>query len=121
MASVFLFQNSFDSRLRKVKEVKLNPTTSIQSVLDSYLNLNSTGTVVDAEDLTLTFVESEVDSSENERVEQIYKSVKLARDIQCLKMAEASKLLQEIRLQKDNIDWVKILIAEALLLQTSTF
>ncbi|KAH1017696.1 anillin [Dendroctonus ponderosae] len=116
-------EDSFDSRctkaLRKIKEVKLNPTTSIQSVLDSYLNLNSTGTVVDAEDLTLTFAESEGESNENERLDQIYKSVKLARDIQCLKMAEASKVLQEIRLQKENIDWVKILIAEALLLQTS--
>lgn len=52
---------------------------------------------------------------------QRYKALKNARDVECARMAQASKALEQIKNKKSKKDWLEVLVAEKVLLETSKY
>lgn len=48
-----------------------------------------------------------------------YQSLRKARDIECIKMSQASKAMYEMKTKSGKQDWLEQLIAEKILLETS--
>lgn len=50
-----------------------------------------------------------------------YQSLRKARDIECIKMSQASKAMYKMKTKSGKKDWLEQLIVEKLLLETSKF
>lgn len=68
-------------------------------------------------------IETEMEKIKSQSTEGYnkYKKLKKSRDIQCTRMTQASRALEEIQTRRGKKDWLEVLVAERTLLETSKY
>lgn len=101
----------------------LREDNKTKSLLSQLSNNNDQKTSHNLEEhLELAGIEDmRLNNCQNIEQYQRYKALKNARDVECARMAQASKALEQIKNKKSKKDWLEVLVAEKVLLETSKY